>query len=236
MSAQEPMVLVVEDEPHMRKVLKMTLESNGMRFREAATARDAIIATRREPPDMIVVDLGLPDQDGVTVIRTVRADSAVPVIVLSARSEESEKISALDAGADDYVTKPFSSGELLARLRVALRRAASRSANTNEETFVVRDLRVDLLRRQVSIRGREVHLTPTEYRLLVALIDKPGQVVTHRELLKAGWGLAKVDQQHYLRIFMTGLRRKIESDATRPEYLLTETGVGYRLKSEDGVA
>ncbi len=234
MSAQEPLVLVVEDEPQMRKVLRLTLESNGMRFRDASTAREAMIAARGEPPDILVVDLGLPDQDGIDVIRQVRADSTVPIVVLSARSEENEKIAALDAGADDYVTKPFGAGELLARLRVALRHSANRSANANNDAFVVRDLRIDLLRRQVSVRGQEVHLTPTEYRLLVALIGKPGQVVTHRELLKAGWGLAKLDQQHYLRIFMAGLRRKIELDATRPQYLLTETGVGYRLQCEDG--
>jgi two-component system KDP operon response regulator KdpE len=232
MSSSQPLVLVVEDEPQMRRVHRLALESNGMRCLEAATAREAMNSIRGEPPDIIVADLGLPDQDGIEVIRRARASSAVPIIVLSARAEESQKVTALDAGADDYVTKPFAAGELLARLRVALRHSARKAANTNNEAFVFRELNVDLLRRQVTVRGQQVHLTPIEYRLLVALLSRPGQVVTHRELLRAGWGPAKLDQQHYLRIFMTGLRRKIEIDPARPQYLLTETGIGYRLQCD----
>lgn len=227
-----PLVLVVEDEPQMRRLLRLTLESNGMRYVDAATAREAISKVRSQPPDLIIADLGLPDGDGINVIRTARESSTAPIIVLSARSQESDKIAALDAGADDYVTKPFAAGELLARLRVGLRHAAARASGEAHEVFAVRDLQVDLLERRVVVRNAAVHLTPIEYRLLVCLIGKAGQVVTHAELLKSGWGPAKVDQQHYLRIYMTGLRRKLELDPARPTYLLTETGIGYRLSTE----
>jgi two-component system KDP operon response regulator KdpE len=232
MSSRDPLVLIVEDEPQMRRVLRLTLESNGMRCLEARTARDAVTAFGSEPADIIVADLGLPDRDGIEVIKHIRADSTVPIIVLSARTQESEKVAALDAGADDYVTKPFAAGELLARLRVGLRHSASKAANSSSEYFAAGELQVDLLRRRVVVRGEIAHLTPIEYRLLVALISKAGQVVSHTELLRAGWGSAKVDQPHYLRVFMTGLRRKIEIDPARPKYLLTETGVGYRLESD----
>lgn len=231
-SGVKPAVLIVEDEPQMRNLLRLTLESNGMRCLEAMTAREAISKIRNQLPDLVIADLGLPDSDGLNVIRAVRANSAVPIIVLSARSQESDKIDALDAGADDYVTKPFSAGELLARLRVGLRHGSHRTAGATDEAFAVGDLNVDLLRRQITVRANAVHLTPIEYRLMVCLIGKAGQVVTHNELLKAGWGTAKLDQQHYLRIFMAALRRKIERDPTQPEYLLTETGIGYRLWSE----
>lgn len=232
MSGEGPLVLVVEDEPQMRRLLRITLESNGMRFAEATTAREASSRLRSSPPDVIFVDLGLPDKDGLDVIRDARLTSSAPIIVLSARSQEADKVAALDAGADDYVSKPFSSGELLARLRVALRHAAMRSSSTSSESFAVRDLHVDLTQRRVTMRGAQVHLTPIEYRLLQRLMAKAGQVVTHRELLIAGWGPAKSDQQHYLRIYMAGLRRKLETDPARPAYVLTETGVGYRLVDE----
>jgi two-component system KDP operon response regulator KdpE len=232
MTAAAPLVLVVEDEPKMRRLLRVTLESNGMRYAEATTAREAISWAQTQRPDLIIADLGLPDGDGIDVIRQTRQTSATPIVVLSARSQESEKVAALDAGADDYVTKPFATGELLARLRAALRRALPRPDAGEPTAFAVRDLQVDLAHRRVTLRGAETHLTPIEYRLLTTLIAKAGQVVTHAELLRAAWGPAKLDQQHYLRIYMAGLRRKLEADPAQPVYLLTETGVGYRLIDE----
>ena len=232
MTESHPLVLVVEDEPQMRRLLRLTLESNGMRYAEAISVREAISKIRAQRPDLIIADLALPDGEGLRVIRSAREDSSVPIVVLSARSQESDKIAALDAGADDYVTKPFSAGELLARLRVGLRHAAARATDQAPESFVLRDLLVDLLQRRVSMREAPVHLTPIEYRLLLCLIAKAGQVVTHSELLKAGWGPGKVDQQHYLRIYMTGLRRKLEQDPARPTYLHTEIGIGYRLSAD----
>jgi two-component system KDP operon response regulator KdpE len=232
MSGEGPLVLVVEDEPHMRRLLKLTLQSNGLRFAEATSAREALSRIRSQPPDLILADLGLPQGDGLDVIRETRRHSLVPIVVLSARTQEADKIEALDAGADDYVTKPFASGELLARLRVALRHATMRASAESRASFSVRDLHVDPVNRRVVMRGSPVHLTPIQYRLLQQLVSKAGQVVTHRELLQAGWGPAKSDQQHYLRIHMAGLRRKLELDPARPRYLLTETGVGYRLADE----
>jgi two-component system, OmpR family, KDP operon response regulator KdpE len=216
----------------MRRLLRLTLESNGMRYAEAISVREAISKMRAQRPDLIIADLALPDGEGLRVIRSAREDSSVPIVVLSARSQESDKIAALDAGADDYVTKPFSAGELLARLRVGLRHAAARATGQSPEMFVLRELRVDLLQRRVTMRDASVHLTPIEYRLLLSLIAKAGQVVTHAELLKAGWGPGKVDQQHYLRIYMTGLRRKLEQDPARPAFLKTEIGIGYRLSAD----
>lgn len=232
MSTTGALVLVVEDEPQIRRLLQLTLQSSGLRYSDASSAREAISKAANQTPDLIIADLGLPDGDGIAVIRTIRRDSLVPIIVLSARSQEADKVEALDAGADDYVTKPFSSAELLARVRVGLRRRAALASGDTDSIFVVRDLQVDLLERRVALKGEAIHLTPIEYRLLVRLIEKAGQVVTHAELLKAGWGPMKSDQQHYLRIYMAGLRRKLEDDPARPVYLLTETGVGYRLASE----
>lgn len=232
MTSEAPRVLVVEDEPQLQRILRVTLEANAMRHMEAINASEAINRIRDQRPDLIIADLGLPDGDGIGVVRAARAVTNVPILVLSARSQESDKIAALDAGADDYVTKPFSTGELLARLRVCLRHAASRVTGTSQQVFKVGDLEVDLGQREVSMRGESVHLTPIEYRLLVALIGRAGQVTTHAELLKAGWGPGKLDQQHYLRIYMTGLRRKLELNPAQPEYLLTETGIGYRLRGE----
>jgi two-component system KDP operon response regulator KdpE len=230
MTAETPLVLVVEDEPQLQRVLRLMLESNEMRHMEALNAAEAIKRIQQQPPDLIIADLTLPDGDGMQVIRAARRMTHVPILVLSSRSQEHEKIAALDAGADDYVTKPFSTGELLARLRVCLRHAANRITGTTQQLFEAGELSVDLLHRQVSIRGEPVHLTPIEFRLLSALIGKADQVVTHAELLKAGWGPGKIDQQHYVRIYMTGLRRKLESDPAQPRYLLTEMGVGYRLR------
>jgi two-component system KDP operon response regulator KdpE len=228
MTSSAPLVLLIEDEPQMRRVIRLTLESNGMRCTEALTAREAISKAEAQRPDVIIADLGLPDADGIEVIRRTRRSSNTPIIVLSARSQESEKVAALDAGADDYVMKPFSVAELLARLRVALRHAAARGGDPHA-VFQVRDLHVDLLQRKVLMRGEPVHLTPIEFRLLATLIGKAGQVVMHAELLREGWGPGKVEQQHYVRIYMTGLRRKLEQDPAQPVYLLTEMGVGYRI-------
>jgi two-component system KDP operon response regulator KdpE len=232
MTGEAPLVLVVEDEPQLQRVLRLTLEANGMRYTEAISAAEAIKRIRDQRPDLIIADLGLPDGDGIEVIRAARDCTNVPILVLSARSQELDKIAALDAGADDYVTKPFSTGELLARLRVGLRHAATRVTGTSQQNFEVGDLKVDLAHREVSVRGELVHLTPIEYRLLVELIERAGQVVTHADLLKAGWGPGKLDQQHYLRIYMTGLRRKLELNPAQPQYLLTETGIGYRLRND----
>jgi two-component system, OmpR family, KDP operon response regulator KdpE len=232
MTSEAPMVLVVEDEPQLQRILRLTLEANGMRHMEATNAVEAIKRIQEQRADLIIADLGLPDRDGIEVVRAARALTDVPIVVLSARSQELDKIAALDAGADDYVTKPFSTGELLARLRVGLRHAASRISGTSQHVFKAGELEVDLLRREVFMRGAPVHLTPIEYRLLVVLIERAGQVVTHSELLKAGWGQGKLDQQHYVRIYVTGLRRKLELDPAQPQYLLTETGVGYRLRGE----
>ena len=232
MTSEAPLILVVEDEPELQRILRLMLEAHGMRHMDAINATEAMNRVRQQPPDLIITDLGLPDGDGIEVIRSARAVTSVPILVLSARSQEQDKIVALDAGADDYVTKPFSTGELLARLRVGLRHAATRVTGSSRQVFQLADLKVDLLQRQVWMRGEPVHLTPIEYRLLVALIERAGQVVTHAELLKAGWGAGKLDQQHYLRIYMAGLRRKLERDAAQPQYLLTEIGVGYRLRGD----
>jgi two-component system KDP operon response regulator KdpE len=227
-----PLVLTVEDEPQMRALIKMTVQSNGMRCTDAMNAREAWSRIETQRPDVVIADLGLPDGDGIELIKRVRSASRVPIIVLSARSQERDKIAALDAGADDYVTKPFSAGELLARLRVALRHAASLDRPDEDAIFAVGDLRVDLLHRKVARNGEQIHLTPIEFRLLATLVRKAGRVVTHSELLAAGWGQGKADQQHYVRIYMTGLRRKLERNTAQPVYLLTETGVGYRLVDE----
>jgi two-component system, OmpR family, KDP operon response regulator KdpE len=231
-TSEQPLVLVVEDEPKMRRLLRVILESNSMRYAEAVTAREALSQAQSQRPDVVAIDLGLPDGDGIDVIRAIRSWSSTPIIVLSARAQESVKVAALDAGADDYVTKPFATGELLARLRVALRHRVTDVNAEPRKVFEVRDLRVDLAQRKVMLRGADIHLTPIEYRLLTTLIKKSGQVATHAELLREAWGPAKLDQQHYLRIYMAGLRRKVEIDSAQPEYLLTETGIGYRLIDE----
>jgi len=232
MTAELPLVLIVEDEPQLRELVYASLLSHGYRCVQAATAREAIAEAKNRLPDIIVADLGLPDRDGMALIKSIRQWSAMPIIVLSARTQETDKVLALDAGADDYVTKPFSTGELLARLRVALRHAAARGRAEASETFEYNDLNVDILHRRVTVRDAEVHLTPIEFRLLCALVRKAGQVITHAELLGAAWGPGKLEQHHYLRIYMAGLRRKLEDDPTRPIYLLTEVGVGYRLACE----
>jgi two-component system KDP operon response regulator KdpE len=224
-------VLVVEDEPQMRRFLRATLPGHGYRLVEAETGNQALIEAGTRAPDLILLDLGLPDLDGVEVTRRLREWSTTPIIVLSARGQEGDKIQALDAGADDYLTKPFGTGELLARMRVALRHG-TRTADGGDTAFETGDLRVDLAARRVFVGEREVRLTRNEYNLLAVLVKHAGKVLTHRQLLKEVWGPGAVDQSHYLRVYMGQLRHKLEVEPARPRYLLTETGVGYRLKAD----
>ena len=231
MTVEGAKVLVVEDEREIRRFLRVSLASHGYRVLEAATGREGLMQAVSQQPDLIILDLGLPDMNGLQLLEEVRQWSHMPPIILSARGQEQEKVHALDAGADDYLTKPFGVGELLARLRVALRHASQGAGDSAEPVFVVGDLRVDLARRQVFVRENAVHLTPIEYRLLTTMIKYAGKVVTHRQLLKEVWGPDSVSETHYLRVYMAQLRRKIEDDAAQPRYLLTETGVGYRLAS-----
>lgn len=226
-----PLVLVVEDEPQMLKFLRPALGGFGCRVIEAMTGEDALREAATRSPDLVLLDLGLPDLDGLEVTRRLREWSRIPIIVISARGRESDKIAALDSGADDYVTKPFGVGELLARVRVALRHAA-RDGQRGEATITVGGLVVDLERRLVTVEGREVRLTRTEYKLLAVLVKHAGRVLTHSSLLREVWGPGMAGQTHYLRVYMAQLRRKLEQDPARPRYLLTETGVGYRMREE----
>ena len=231
MAEATPLVLLIEDEPQMRRFLRAALESHDYRLVEATTSREGLAQATARSPDVILLDLGLPDGDGIDLARRIREWSATPIVVISARGKEQDKVAALDAGADDYLTKPFGTDELLARLRVALRHAA-RVAAPAEPVFAVDELRVDLAARRVFARGAEIHLTPTEYKLLTALVRDAGKVVTHRQLLNEVWGPNAVEHTHYLRVYMTQLRHKLEQDPTRPRYLQTEAGVGYRLRLE----
>jgi two-component system KDP operon response regulator KdpE len=232
--AHPPLVAVIEDEPPIRKFLRAALASEGYRVCEAATAQEGTRVVTQQRPDLIVLDLGLPDRDGRELVEEIRSWSSVPIIILSARDRERDKIAALDAGADDYLTKPFSTGELLARLRVALRHAARipGSGDAAEAKFSAGDLEIDFVGRRVLIGGREVHLSNLEYRLLTTLARHAGRVLTHRFLLKEVWGGQFVHETHYLRVFVSNLRKKIEQNPARPRYLLTEQGVGYRLAAE----
>ncbi len=222
-------VLVIEDDEPIRRFLRAALASQGFALVESATGADGIAQAAMRQPDLIVLDLGLPDVDGIEVTRRVREWSTVPILVLSARGQEGDKIRALDAGADDYVTKPFSMGELLARMRVALRHGARARAGTDDSVVEAGPLRIDHARRQVTLEGAEVRLTPIEYRLLAALARFPGRVLTHEHLLREVWGPSHTSQHHYLRVYMAQLRHKLERDPSRPALLLTEPGVGYRL-------
>jgi len=215
----------------MRRFLRVSLTGHGFRLIECETGSDGLTQAATHNPDAILLDLGLPDMDGIEVTRRLREWTRTPIIVLSARGQEQDKIAALDAGADDYLTKPFGMGELLARIRVALRHKDV-VGEAGEPVFAVGDLHVDLSRREVRVGGEEVRLTPTEYNLLAMLVRNAGKVVTHRQLLKEAWGPTHTSQTHYVRIFMSQLRHKIEKDPARPRYLITELGVGYRLKAE----
>lgn len=228
MSAVMPTVLLVEDEPQIRRFTGLALKAEGWQVFEVDTMRRGLIEAGTRTPDMIVLDLGLPDGDGIDFIKDVRKWSAVPIIVLSARSGEADKIGALDAGADDYMTKPFGVNELLARIRSALRRLRTGAVDVDGTTRFG-DVRIDMQARIVSRAGVRVHLTPTEYRLLAALAVNAGRVVTNRQLLAEVWGPANADNSHYLRIYIGHLRQKLEQDPARPRYLITETAVGYRL-------
>lgn len=228
----KPRILLIEDDPHIRRFLRASLGTQGYELLEAENGRDGLALAASQSPDLVLLDLGLPDMEGLEVIRSLRSWSQIPIIILSARGQEREKIINLDAGADDYLTKPFGVGELLARIRVALRRTGPAVEGKPEAEFVLGNIRVDLNRRQVFRHNREVRLTPIEYKLLTTLIKHRGKVVTHRQLLKEVWGPAHTDQHPYLRIFILNLRRKLEDDPARPVYLLTEPGVGYRLKDE----
>ena len=228
----QPVAIVIEDEPQIRRFVRGALESEGWLVHEAGTLRDGLAAAGTRQPDLLVLDLGLPDGDGVGLIRDVRGWSAVPIIVLSARIDEADKIAALDAGADDYLTKPFGTGELLARVRANLRRpraAAGAAAEQGEPLFRFGEIEVDRAARLVRRAGAEVHLTPTEYRLLGVLVANAGRVLTQRQLLREVWGPSHSEQSHYLRIYMGHLRQKLEADPAQPKHLLTETAVGYRL-------
>jgi two-component system KDP operon response regulator KdpE len=228
--SQEATILLIEDEPEIRRFLRTTLPAHGFRLYEASTGRDGLTEALARNPDLILLDLGLPDLEGSEVIRQVRAWTTTPIIVLSARDQEQVKVAALDLGADDYVTKPFGVNELLARMRAALRHA-SRPADGGESVFALGDLTVDLGRRQVLVSGKEVHLTPIEYKLLTTLIRHAGKVLTHRQLLKEVWGPLHEEEGHYLRVYMRQLRNKLQRNPAHPRYLVTELGVGYRLRT-----
>ncbi|WP_250508823.1 two-component system response regulator KdpE [Caballeronia sp. GACF4] len=228
MSEPSVTVVLIEDEKQIRRFVRVSLEAEGMTVHEAETGQQGLIEAATRKPDLVIVDLGLPDTDGLDVIRELRGWTELPVIVLSARTQEAEKVAALDAGADDYLTKPFGVSELMARIRAHLRRRNQAAGN---ETPAVRfgDVTVDLALRRVTKNGESVHLTPIEYRLLATLVRHAGRVLTHRQLLKEVWGPSHVESPHYLRIYMAHLRQKLERDTAQPEHIVTETGVGYRL-------
>lgn len=222
-----PVILIIEDEPQIRRFLRTAIEAENCAVFEAATGERGLIEAATRKPDLVIVDLGLPDRDGVDVVRDIRSWSGLPILILSARVDERDKVAALDAGADDYLTKPFGVGELQARIRALLRRVAS--GQGGEPTVRFGDIEVDLAKRSVSKAGREVHLTPIEYRLLTQLIANAGRVLTHRQLLREVWGPGHAEDTHYLRVYMTGLRRKLEDNPAMPRHITTESGVGYRL-------
>ena len=228
MSGASALVLIVEDDLAMRRFLRASLAAQGYRTVEAGTQREAEVIVTTQNPDVMVLDLGLPDGDGIAFVKALREWSRVPIVVVSARGREDDKVIALDAGADDYLTKPFGVQELLARVRVALRHADARTSD--DPVLVVGPIAIDLTRRVVTREGEEVHLTPTEYRMLVLLARNVGRVLTHQQILKDVWGPTYATQAHYVRVHMAELRKKIEEDPARPRWLVTEPGVGYRLR------
>lgn len=220
-------VLIVDDERAIRRFLRTVLQAHGYEVLEAERGQDGLAAAAQQRPDLLILDLGLPDMDGVDVTRRLREWSEIPIIILSVREEESDKIAALDAGADDYLTKPFGAGELMARLRASLRRMAQPAS---EPVFTCREMVVDMQRRRVTMRGEEVQLTPTEYDLLRVLVSHAGRVLTHKQLLRQVWGTGYEGQLHLLRVNISNLRQKLEPESARPQYIITEPGVGYRLR------
>jgi two-component system, OmpR family, KDP operon response regulator KdpE len=229
-SSDKPRILLVEDDKSIRDFLFSSLTDAGYRLMEANSGQQALESAERTPPDLVILDLGLPDIDGHEVLQKLRQWLKAPIVILSARNQEAQKVAALDYGADDYLTKPFTPGELLARIRVALRHRET-AAGAESPVFEIDQLKVDRAARRVFVRGDEVHLTPIEYSLLNILIRNAGKVSTHRQLLTEVWGPDQAQDTHYLRVFMAGLRRKIEDDSAQPRYLLTEQGVGYRFAS-----
>ncbi len=225
------LVLVVEDEPQMRKFIRASLTSHGYRVLEAERAQEAVSLATSHNPELLLLDLGLPDGDGIDLARRMREWSRVPIIVISARGREDDKVAALDAGADDYLTKPFGVNELLARMRVALRHAQVVAAGTETQSLEFGELKIDLVRRQVFRGPEELHLTPIEYKLLLLFAQNAGKVLTHRQILIEVWGPAYASQTHYVRVHMAELRKKVEADPARPKLLVTEPGVGYRLRA-----
>jgi two-component system KDP operon response regulator KdpE len=230
-AVSHPLVLVIEDEPQMLRFLRPALEGHGFRVIEATGGEEGIRQAATRAPELVLLDLGLPDLDGVAVTRRLREWTQIPILVISARGRDEDKVAALDAGADDYVTKPFSMPELLARVRVALRHAA-RLGQDGTPQLSIGELEIDLEKRRVAVGGKAVHLTPIEFRLLAELAHNAGRVLTHSHLLRQVWGPGYAHQSHYLRVYMAQLRRKLETDPARPRYLLTEPGVGYRLAEE----
>jgi two-component system KDP operon response regulator KdpE len=222
-------IVIVEDEKHIRRFLRLALEGEGMYVFESETGREGLIEVGRHRPDLVILDLGLPDFDGIEVIRELRTWTMLPVLVLSARGEEAQKVGALDAGADDYLTKPFGNAELLARIRAHLRKHKAGVVDAAEPIFRFGEVTLDFPQRRVTRNNQDVHLTPIEYRLLTALARNAGKMLTHAQLLREVWGPGHSDRSHYLRIYMAHLRQKLERDPTRPAHILTETGIGYRL-------
>lgn len=230
-NASAPLIAIVEDEVSIQRFLKASLQVEGFRTIQAMTAEDGIRAVTQEHPALMLLDLGLPDKDGIQVIQSLRGWSSIPIIVLSARGEETSKIAALDAGADDYLTKPFGVGELLARIRGALRRASRLSSDKEAHTFHIGNISGDLAQRRVFMNEKEVKLTKLEFDLLSLLVKNRDRVLTHQYLLKEVWGPGSAGESHYVRVYMANLRKKLEQDSSRPKYFITEQGIGYRLQS-----
>lgn len=233
MNNNSPDILLIEDDPQMRLFLTTTLGDSGWTVLQAATGKQGISIAKSHNPNIVILDLGLPDMDGVDLVVRLRKSSLVPIIVVSARDRESDITRTLDAGADDYLTKPFRNAELIARIKAVARRAPRAASPALTGVFSVGELFIEFTRRQVFVAGREIHLTPIEYKLLLVLVQHAGLVVTHRHILLDVWGPSHVDQSHYVRIYMGHLRHKLEADPARPRYILTEAGVGYRLSFEE---
>jgi len=230
MAKTDPVIIVIEDDPSIRRFLYTSLSTHNFKVFEVDTGKKGIVEVEVRKPDVLILDLGLPDMDGVDIIKSIRSWSTVPIIILSARSDEQQKIQAFEAGADDYLTKPFGFGELLARIRVALRHSMRPYEQSQNDIFITGNLKFDAVNRVVCIDDQEVHLTPIQYRLLMVLVKNAGKVLTQQQILKEVWGPSYKENAHYLRIYMSQLRQKLEADPAQPKLLLTESGIGYRLK------